>query len=54
MGDSGVDMQTAKSAGMISAGVLWGFREKKELENTGADLIFSTTIELNKFFKDNI
>ena len=33
VGDSGVDMQTAKRAGMISAGVLWGFREKKELEN---------------------
>ena len=54
VGDSGVDMQTAKRAGMISAGVLWGFREKKELENTGADFIFSTTIELNEFFKNNI
>ncbi len=36
VGDSGVDMQTAKNAGLISAGVLWGFRQRDELEAEGA------------------
>lgn len=36
IGDSGVDMQTAKNAGMLPMGVLWGFRERKELLNDGA------------------
>lgn len=32
VGDSGVDMQTAKNAGIDACGVLWGFREREELE----------------------
>ena len=36
IGDSGVDMQTAKNAGMLPMGVLWGFRERKELLSQGA------------------
>ena len=36
VGDSGVDMQTAKNAGLISCGVLWGFRKKEELTDNGA------------------
>ena len=35
-GDSGVDMQTAKNAGLVSAGVLWGFRKEDELRENGA------------------
>lgn len=31
IGDSGVDMDTAKNAGMDSCGVLWGFRTEEEL-----------------------
>lgn len=37
MGDTGIDMQTAKSAGMFSIGVLWGFRPAEELRQAGAD-----------------
>jgi phosphoglycolate phosphatase len=36
VGDSGVDMQTGRNAGMTPLGVLWGFRDKKELEENGA------------------
>ena len=36
VGDSGVDMQTAKNAGLVSAGVLWGFRKEDELRDNGA------------------
>ena len=31
-GDSNVDMQTAKNAGIKAIGVLWGFRSREELE----------------------
>lgn len=36
-GDSGIDMETAKNAGMYAVGVLWGFREKEELLSNGAE-----------------
>ncbi len=32
VGDSGVDMQTARNAGVEAVGVTWGFRPVKELE----------------------
>lgn len=37
VGDSGVDMQTARAAGLRSVGVTWGFRPRAELEAAGAD-----------------
>ena len=46
VGDTKVDMQTAKNAGMIAIGVLWGFREEVELRENGADYIVSNTEEL--------
>ena len=46
VGDTKVDMQTAKNAGMIAIGVLWGFRDEKELRDNGADFIVSNTDEL--------
>ncbi|WP_028323109.1 HAD family hydrolase [Desulfatirhabdium butyrativorans] len=36
VGDTGVDMQTAVSAGMFPVGVLWGFRTEEELVANGA------------------
>lgn len=36
VGDSGVDMQTGRNAGMETAGVLWGFRGADELTENGA------------------
>lgn len=48
VGDSGVDIQTAKNAGIKSVGVSWGFRSRKELEQNGADYIADTAEELEK------
>ena len=39
VGDSGIDMITARLAGMPAAGACWGFRPKEELAENGADLL---------------
>lgn len=39
VGDTNVDIYTAKAAGMRSAGCLWGFRDRQELTEAGADYI---------------
>lgn len=39
IGDSNVDIQTARNAGIISVGCVWGFRGRAELESEGADFI---------------
>jgi len=49
VGDSSVDMKTAKNAGMRSAGVLWGNGTQNELEDCGADMIFANTSDLEAF-----
>ena len=36
IGDSGVDMETGRNAGMDTCGVLWGFRGEEELRAHGA------------------
>lgn len=46
VGDSDVDIRTAKHAGVTSCGVLWGFRGWEELEREGADLLASSAKEL--------
>ena len=46
VGDSNVDIQTAKNGGLTGCGVLWGFRDRAELEAAGADVIVSTPQEL--------
>ncbi len=38
-GDTSVDMKTATGAGMTAVGVLWGFRDEKELAVSGADYL---------------
>ncbi|MBP3482950.1 MAG: HAD family hydrolase [Alistipes sp.] len=47
VGDSGVDMQTARAAGVRSAGVTWGFRSREELAENGADVIIDRPSELS-------
>ncbi len=49
IGDSSVDIQTGKNAGLSTVGVLWGFRSREELESVGADHIISHASELLKF-----
>lgn len=46
VGDSNVDIRTAKNGGLTSCGVLWGFRSRRELEEEGADHIVETPMEL--------
>lgn len=46
LGDTAVDMQTACSAAMIPVGVTWGFRDREELEQAGAESIIDQPSEL--------
>ncbi|WP_028584908.1 HAD family hydrolase [Desulfogranum mediterraneum] len=46
VGDSGVDMATARGAGLASVGVLWGFREAAELKAAGASYLIGDPAEL--------
>ena len=48
VGDTMVDMQTAKNANMTAVGVLWGFRDEKELKENGADFLIKNPIDLLK------
>ena len=46
VGDTDVDMKTGKNAGFYTVGVLWGFRDRPELEENGADMIVSKPTEI--------
>lgn len=46
VGDSKVDIMTAKNAGLDSLGVLWGFRDYEELSKHGADYIVADPKEI--------
>lgn len=46
VGDSDVDIQTAKNTNLKSVGVTWGFRDRELLEEEGADFIINTPCEL--------
>lgn len=48
IGDTNVDIKTGRAAGMRTAGVLWGFRDEKELRDAGADYIVSKPVDLIK------
>lgn len=51
VGDTAVDMQTGKNANLFTVGVLWGFRDKTELIEGGADAIISSPDEILKYIK---
>lgn len=46
VGDSEVDLETAKNCGMPCISVSWGFRDRKVLESLGAERIADTPNEL--------
>ena len=52
VGDSGVDIQTARNAGITSIGVCWGFRSVEELKENRADYIVSSAEELRKVLEE--
>lgn len=49
IGDSCVDMQTGKNAGVTTVGVSWGFRPKAELESYNPDFIADDADVLRKY-----
>jgi phosphoglycolate phosphatase len=53
VGDTATDMQTGSQAGMFTLGVLWGFRERRELEDNGADRIISHPSEIVSYVHNN-
>ncbi|HVE14387.1 MAG TPA: HAD family hydrolase [Elusimicrobiota bacterium] len=46
LGDTAVDMKTARAAGMRAAGALWGFRGREELEASGAQDLLERPTDL--------
>jgi phosphoglycolate phosphatase len=46
VGDTNVDMATARSAGMFAVGALWGFRTAAELTANGADALIASPGDL--------
>lgn len=52
VGDSNVDIFTARNAGMISIGVAWGFRGAGELHAAQADHVIDTPVALARLAKE--
>jgi len=50
IGDSDVDIMTAKNAGMTSVGCSWGYRGAEVLRECGADIIVEKPEELTSLF----
>ena len=46
IGDSGVDMQTARNASLYAIGVAWGFRSPEELQKNGCQKVIQKPSEL--------
>lgn len=46
LGDTSTDMQTGKAAGVMTVGVLWGFRDREELEQNHADIVVTHPMEV--------
>lgn len=46
VGDSDIDVETARNAGAGSAGVSWGFRGEEELRKAGANLILHKAADI--------
>ena len=50
VGDSKVDIETGKNAGILTCGVTYGFRPVSEIENAKPDFIISKFSELKLHF----
>lgn len=49
LGDTATDMKTGKGAGAFTVGALWGFRDRRELEEGGADAVIGHPMELLRY-----
>ena len=52
VGDSGADIETAISAGMLAVGVSWGYRSKEDLLEKGAKHILNKPVDLINLLED--
>ena len=52
LGDTRTDMQTAVAAGMVGVGALWGFRDREELVDHGAEALVSHPREVLPLLAD--
>lgn len=51
VGDSRIDMETGRNAGILTCGVTYGFRPREELEEAGSDYLIERPTDLfNLFF----
>ena len=49
LGDTSVDMRTARAAGIMALGASWGFRGEAELRAAGADAILEQPPDLLEY-----
>ena len=49
VGDSEVDIQTAKNAGTDCISMTWGFRDEADLRKAGATMLAHNATELTEF-----
>ena len=54
VGDSEVDVLTARNAGVLCVSVLWGFRDKEDMEAVGGDIFCEKTEELVEILEETI
>ena len=52
VGDTKTDMETGNAAKMHTVGVLWGFRDRWELESNGAEIIAEKPQDLLKICEE--
>lgn len=52
IGDTRTDMETGTAAGMHTIGALWGFRDREELENNGADIVAAVPGDLFTIYEE--
>lgn len=52
IGDTGTDMETGNAAAMHTIGVLWGFRDQKELSENGAERLAEKPEEILEIYEE--